>query len=184
MAVHTHTPAPAARALLYRAEATPQFLEVPPMTFLMIDGEGDPNTAPAYHDAISALYSLSYAAKFAVKHATGVNYPVSPLEGLWWADDMASFSTAPKAGWRWTMMIAQPDEVTPELAVANQCAARRRCRPSNTSGWRHSWKGEQRRASIAGRMRPRGRLLTSFTTSFASTAPASTGGGRNTMKSI
>jgi hypothetical protein len=75
MAVHTYASAPAARALLYRAEATPQFVEVPPMTFLMIDGEGDPNTVPAYHDAISALYSLSYAAKFAVKQATGVKLP-------------------------------------------------------------------------------------------------------------
>jgi hypothetical protein len=37
------------------------------------------------------------------------------LEGLWWAEDMAEFSIERKADWRWTMMIAQPEAVTPAL---------------------------------------------------------------------
>jgi len=42
-------------------------VDVPEMSFLMIDGVGDPNTAQEYKDAIEALYSVSYALKFMVK---------------------------------------------------------------------------------------------------------------------
>ena len=92
-------------------------VDVPPIAFLMIDGEGDPNTAPAYREAVEALYSVSYTLKFMVKRRTGTDWGVMPLEGLWWADDMSRFTTHPadKSGWKWTMMIAQPDVVTPEL---------------------------------------------------------------------
>ena len=44
-------------------------VDVPPMQFLMIDGHGDPNTAPVYVDAVQALYALAYGLKFRVKHA-------------------------------------------------------------------------------------------------------------------
>jgi hypothetical protein len=44
-----------------------------------------------------------------------VDYAVMPLEGLWWADDMSTFSTADKSNWKWTMMIMQPDFVTHAL---------------------------------------------------------------------
>ena len=35
----------------------PSFVEVPAFKFLMIDGHGDPNNAPEYPEAISALYN-------------------------------------------------------------------------------------------------------------------------------
>ena len=41
-------------------------------------------------------------------------YAVMPLQGLWWADDMTLFSESRKDLWHWTLMIAQPDFVTPE----------------------------------------------------------------------
>ncbi len=37
-------------------------VDVPPMNFLMVDGEGDPNTSQAFSDAIEALFALSYTA--------------------------------------------------------------------------------------------------------------------------
>ncbi len=40
---------------------------------------------------------------------------VMPLEGLWWADDMAAFTALDKASWRWTLMIAQPEQATATL---------------------------------------------------------------------
>jgi hypothetical protein len=43
-----------------------------------------------------------------------------PLEGLWWADDMATFSVERKSDWKWTMMIMQPDVVevgTVEMSI-------------------------------------------------------------------
>ncbi len=93
-----------------------ELVKVPAMRFLMIDGEGDPNTSPAFQEAVEALYSLSYALKFMVKKGTmGIDYGVMPLEGLWWAENMAAFSVEDKTGWQWTLMIMQPDFITSEM---------------------------------------------------------------------
>jgi hypothetical protein len=90
-------------------------VEVPQMQFVKVDGEGDPNTAPAYRAAVEWLYGVSYAMKFAAKAALGTDYVVPPLEGLWWADDSRSFITREKDKWRWTMMIMVPDFVTRDI---------------------------------------------------------------------
>ncbi|MBX3082351.1 MAG: GyrI-like domain-containing protein [Anaerolineae bacterium] len=87
-------------------------VDVPAMNFLMIDGAGDPNTATAYKEAVEALYAASYTLKFAIKKQLGVDYPVMPLQGLWWADDMKDFLTGRREDWRWTMMIMQPEMIT------------------------------------------------------------------------
>lgn len=91
-------------------------VEVPKWNYLMIDGEGNPNTSQSFHNAVEALYSLSYTLKFMVKKGTlGINYGVLPLEGLWWADDMSSFSVDDKDSWKWTLMIMQPNLITEDL---------------------------------------------------------------------
>jgi hypothetical protein len=102
---------------LYRPSAKEVGLvDVPTMNFLMVDGEGDPNTATAYAEAIEALFAMSYTLKFAVKKGDlAIDYGVMPLEGLWWADDMSSFATGDKSGWKWTAMIMQPDFITQEM---------------------------------------------------------------------
>ncbi|MCA0209214.1 MAG: GyrI-like domain-containing protein [Proteobacteria bacterium] len=87
-------------------------VDVPPMQFVMVDGEGDPNTAPAYRTAVEWLYGASYAMKFAAKLSLGRDYVVPPLEGLWSADDPRSFTSRDKDRWRWTMMILVPEFVT------------------------------------------------------------------------
>ena len=92
-----------------------QLVEVPPLPYLMVDGEGDPNTAPSYQDALATLYAVSYALKFASKQRLGRDYVVGPLEGLWSADDPAAFLTRAKNEWRWTMMITQPEWITEAL---------------------------------------------------------------------
>ena len=89
-------------------------VDVPAMNYLMIDGEGDPNSAQAYEDAVEALFTVSYALKFMVKKSAAIDYGVMPLEGLWWADDMSRFSIEDKSDWEWTMLILQPDFVTRE----------------------------------------------------------------------
>lgn len=91
-------------------------VDVPTFRFLMIDGQGDPNTSSEYAQAVAALFSVSYAAKFKVKNELQLcDYAVMPLEGLWWADDMSAFVTGDPASWKWTMMIMQPDFVAPEV---------------------------------------------------------------------
>ena len=92
-------------------------IDVPRMRFVMVDGAGDPNDAPAYADAVTVLYAVSYALKFASK-AAGCDYVVPPLEALWWSDDPVAFVTRQKDLWRWTTMIHVPDCVT-----AGMCAA-------------------------------------------------------------
>jgi hypothetical protein len=112
---------------LYQPSAKKFFIvDVPPLYFLMIDGTGNPNTSQDYRDALEALYGLSYTLKFGVKQGKygqqTYDYQVMALEGLWWMDDMCDFSVARKDDWKWTMMIMQPDIITPdqvELARAD-----------------------------------------------------------------
>jgi hypothetical protein len=89
-------------------------VDVPPIHFLMIDGSGYPGDNPEYQAALEALYAVSYTLKFMLK-GRGADYTVMPLEGLWWADDMSQFSMEAKHLWRWTALIAQPDQVTEAL---------------------------------------------------------------------
>lgn len=98
-------------------------VDVPPMHYLMVDGQGDPNTAKEYIDAIHALYPVAYALKFMCKKELGLDFSVMPLEGLWWADDMSKFSTEDKSNWRWTAMIMQPEIITKEMVERARMAA-------------------------------------------------------------
>jgi hypothetical protein len=98
-----------------------QIVEVPPLNYLMVDGHGDPNTAPEYTAAVEALYGVAYKIKFFSKKAER-DYVVPPLEGLWWAKDMKTFTTTrDKSQWDWTMMIMIPEWIRDE--VIKQAAA-------------------------------------------------------------
>ncbi len=90
-------------------------VDIPKMSFLMIDGMGDPNSAAEYQDALQALYPLAYKLKFMSKKELGKDYVVPPLEGLWWADDNADFVARNKENWKWRMMIMQPDWITADM---------------------------------------------------------------------
>lgn len=98
---------------LYQASTkAPAVVEVPPLRYLMVDGEGDPNTAPSYADAVEALFSVAYTVKFMVKKGPqAIDYGVMPLEGLWWSEDPSAFLTGDKSRWKWTAMVLQPDFV-------------------------------------------------------------------------
>jgi hypothetical protein len=86
----------------------------------MIDGEGDPNT-PVFAEATEALYPLAYTIKFASKRELGRDYVVPPLEGLWWADDMAAFTARrDKSRWSWTLLIMQPEWIEASLVEASR----------------------------------------------------------------
>ena len=102
---------------LYKPSAKKvEVVDVPKMNFLMIDGEGDPNTSAEYAQAIEALFSVSYTIKFMIKKGKlAIDYGVLPLEGLWWADDMSDFVTGNKSRWKWTAMIMQPPFITPGM---------------------------------------------------------------------
>jgi hypothetical protein len=100
----------------YSASKNIEVVDVPEFLYLSADGEGNPNTTPAFQEVTNALYSLSYTIKFTLKK-TGAetDYAVPPLEGLWWMDNPAEFSESNKEQWKWTLMIAQPGFITKEL---------------------------------------------------------------------
>jgi hypothetical protein len=108
---------------LWTATAKPTLIDVPPLTYLMIDGHGNPNTAPEYADAVQTLYTVAYTAKFALKKSGGPDVVVMPLEGLWWAPDLSAFTAGDKDAWDWTMMITAPDAFTPDVVEAARAAA-------------------------------------------------------------
>ena len=69
-------------------------LDVPDQRYLMVDGHGDPNTSPDFAGAVEALYPVAYALKLANRRELARDYVVPPLEGLWWAQEMESFTGA------------------------------------------------------------------------------------------
>ncbi|MET0956659.1 MAG: GyrI-like domain-containing protein [Cryobacterium sp.] len=110
------------RALYAPTNRDWESLVVPPQRFLAVDGHGDPNAAPAYVEAVEALYAVAYTVKFAGKRA-GRDLVVGPLEGLWYADDAAVFAARDKDAWSWTMLISLPgwvgdEQVHDAIAVA------------------------------------------------------------------
>jgi hypothetical protein len=107
-----------------------EIVEVPQMNFLMVDGEGNPNTAKSFKDAIEALYSLSYTLKFMVKNGElGIDYGVLPLEALWWADDLSAFTLGKKDDWKWTVMVMQPAFITSQMVAQATAAVERKKNP-------------------------------------------------------
>ncbi|MFT4226808.1 GyrI-like domain-containing protein [Micropruina sp.] len=104
-----------------------RIVTVPDMQYLMVDGHGDPNTAPAYTEALSALYPVAYKLKFISKREFDRDYVVPPLEGLWWAQDMDAFAASrDKSRWDWTMMLMVPEWIdrAPFLSAVEQAGAK------------------------------------------------------------
>ena len=97
-----------------------EIVHVPRLQFAMIDGAiekgKEPGNSPAFAEATQALYSISYTLKFMIKkrEIDPIDYPVMPLEGLWGVQD-EMVDVAKKDNWSYTLMILQPDVITPEI---------------------------------------------------------------------
>ena len=90
-----------------------KIINIPSMQFLMIDGQGNPNSSETFQDAVATLFGVSYTLKFSVKKSEkAIDYGVMPLEGLWYSDNSSSFDAEDKNSWHWTLMIMQPDFIT------------------------------------------------------------------------
>ena len=87
-------------------------MRVPPIKYLMVDGEGNPNQAAPFRDGIGALYGCAYTLKFALRASRAIDFRVMPLSARYHADDPSAFADGPVAGWRWTIMIPVPSAVT------------------------------------------------------------------------
>lgn len=95
-------------------------IQIPNLQFVMVDGfiekGSEPGKSPSFAEATQALYSLSYTLKFMFKKrkTNAIDYPVMALEGLWWVED-GTFEIFRKDNWFYTVMILQPEIVTPEI---------------------------------------------------------------------
>jgi len=95
-------------------------VDVPEFQFAQIDGAIEPGqapgTSPAFEQAMSALYGITYTLKFMSKLRADdpIDYTVMALEGLWWVEE-GEFDITQPGNWRWTMMILQPDHITPAM---------------------------------------------------------------------
>lgn len=114
------------RQLYQPASADWSELEVPPIHYLAVDGHGDPNSAPRYAAAVSALFTTAYAVRHALRARTGLELVVGPLEGLWTSAHPSSFVDRRKDDWDWTMLIPLPGAVTTEDVEGGRAAAYRK----------------------------------------------------------
>lgn len=100
------------------------FVDVPEMPFVMIDGEGSPD-GEQYKQAVKWLFSAIYPLKRIAKERMGKDFVEAPLEGLWWADDIADLIAGNKDKLKWRLMIVTADWVTDDMfegAVATASA--------------------------------------------------------------
>ena len=97
-----------------------EIIEVPRLQFALIDGAiekgSEPGRSPSFAEATQAMYSMSYTLKFMLKKrkTNAMDYPVMPLEGLWWVED-GVFDITIKDNWFYTLLILQPEVITPEI---------------------------------------------------------------------
>ncbi|MFZ2257914.1 MAG: GyrI-like domain-containing protein [Clostridiaceae bacterium] len=102
---------------LYQPGPEPSLIDVGPMGYLTIQGQGDPNTSEVYQTAVEMLYGLAYTIKMSKKgdvQAPGYfDFVVPPLEGIWSMGGQASEGPIndQKQDFSWTMMLRMPDFV-------------------------------------------------------------------------
>src|SRR5215204_6026940 len=108
-----------------------EIVHVPRLQFAMIDGAiekgKEPANSPGFAESTQALYGLAYTLKFILKKrkTNTVDYPVMPLEGLWWVED-GMFDITIKDNWFYTLMILQPDVITKDVFAEGLEAVRKK----------------------------------------------------------
>ena len=95
---------------LFSARRTPRLVEVPRLSYFMIDGQGPP-AGEAFQTAIQALYSTTFTIKFTLKAAGQPDFVAPPLEALWWSADPRAFEENRRDAWCWTLMLMLPEHV-------------------------------------------------------------------------
>lgn len=97
----------------YTAKTSPQIIEFPKLSYLVIEGKGEP-AGEAFTEAVQALYPLAYGIKGLCKKE-GKDFTVAKLEGLWWVKSNRPALEVPRGEWYWKLLIRLPDFVTSEI---------------------------------------------------------------------
>ena len=101
----------------YMPPQKPTIVTVPPINYIAVRGEGDPNEEDGeYKQAIGLLYGIAYTIKMSKKGSRQIegyfDYVVPPLEGFWWQDKLKGIDYAHKENFKWISLIRLPDFVT------------------------------------------------------------------------
>jgi hypothetical protein len=136
-----------------------EFVDVPPATFLALDGVGDEDGA-AFRTAARALRAVSAAVEPLAPRAVGADRRSRPLEALWWEDDpargdllaalalgVAGLGTGSGGGRRWRALIGQPDWVDDAILARAVARAAAPDRPDVARVRRERWQ-EGRAAQV------------------------------------
>ena len=101
----------------YLPKDKPSVVTVPPINYLAVRGQGDPNEeGGAYQWAIGLLYGVAYTIKMSKKGDHRIegyfDYVVPPLEGFWRQEGVSGIDYAHKEKFQWISVIRLPDFVT------------------------------------------------------------------------
>lgn len=103
----------------YLPKNKPQLVTLPPMNYIALRGQGDPNEeGGTYKAAIGVLYAVAYTLKMSKLGDHRIegyyDFVVPPLEGFWWQEGVDGFDYTDKSAFHWISVIRLPDFVTKE----------------------------------------------------------------------
>lgn len=116
----------------YLPKNKPQIVTVPPMQYIAVRGQGDPNQeGGAYKQSVAILYAIAYTIKMSKMGDHRIegyfDFVVPPLEGFWWQEGREGVDYSDKVSFRWISVIRLPDFVTEaEFAWAAAEASRKK----------------------------------------------------------
>ncbi len=101
----------------YMPPKKPTIVNVPPMNFIAVSGQGDPNDEDSdYKKSIGLLCAVAYTIKMSKMGSRQIegyfDYVVPPLEGFWWQDGVDGIDYSRKKDYKWISLIRLPDFVT------------------------------------------------------------------------
>lgn len=82
-------------------------VDAPPMPYLALDGEGDPQSDGFQH-AVKWIWTAVFPLRKLGRERMGRDFIEPPLECLWHADDMADLARGVRENWKWRLMIPAP----------------------------------------------------------------------------
>ena len=103
----------------YLPQSKPEIITVPPMNYIAVRGEGNPNEEEGeYSRAVGILYAIAFTIKMSYKGTHKIDgyfeYVVPPLEGFWWQDNVHGVDYSRKEAFRWISVMRLPEFVTKE----------------------------------------------------------------------
>ena len=101
----------------YMPPKKPGIITVPPMNYIAVRGQGDPNAEDGeYKQAVGLLYGIAYTIKMSKMGDHRIDgyfdFVVPTLEGFWWQDGRDGIDYQHKENFKWISIIRLPDFMT------------------------------------------------------------------------